>query len=349
LLQDTLGIKLRSMNPEYRRDIRILFGDANSGMRNLYRQALGGAGFTDLREFTSMTGFADLLAVARPDVILMDAGLPEGDTCAAVHSLRHGKLGTNPFLPIIITTWDAEQAIVRRAADAGADDLLVKPLNTRTLVERIEALATARKPFVVTADYIGPDRRKAADRGGSSIPLIEVPNTLRAKLLGDPVEPEAVQQALAAAQDQVRTQRLRQSAFRIAFVAKQVVPAYRKGMVDEQMRRLLADLIDSVQEIARRVMDTEMMHVSTICDPLLLTARQIAAGSRLLGTTAEGKKQLDLLHTLSEAVLVFFNPDKHAGLLADEVANAVERYRSRMAAQAARAQQAATETPAPST
>lgn len=329
------------MNPEYRRDIRILFGDANSGMRQLYRQALSGAGFTGLREFDSLAGFSDLLAVSRPDLLLLDAAMPGGDACAALRAMRHGRLGNNPFLPAILTTWEASQNMVRAAVDSGADDLLVKPLNTRTLIERIEALATARKPFVVTADYIGPDRRKSIDRGGSEIPLIEAPNILRAKLLGEPVDAAQNQQALAAAQEQVQTLRLRQSAFRIAFVAQQVVPAYRKGMVEQATRALLTDLIESVEEIARRVADTELAHIGKICDPLLLTARHIAAGSLLLGATAEGRKQLDLLKTLSEAVLAFFNPGKQANALAQEVALAVERYRARMAARTAAAAAAA--------
>ena len=323
------------MNREFRRDIRILFGDANNGMRQLYRQALSGAGFTNQREFDSLNGFPDLLAVARPDLLLMDAALPGGDACAMLRAMRHGKVGNNPFLPAIVTTWEASQNMVRAAVDAGADDLLVKPLNTRTLVERIEVLANARKPFVVTADYIGPDRRKTVDRGDSQIPLIDVPNMLRSKLLGQAVDVAQAQQTLAAAQEQVQGLRLKQSAFRIAFVAQQVVPAYRRGMVQKATRDLLADLIESAEEIARRVVDTDLAHIGKLCDPLILTARQIIAGSLLLGASPEGRKLLELLQTLSDAILAFFNPGKQASALAQEVASAVERYQARMAARAA--------------
>jgi len=202
----------------------------------------------------------------------------------------------------------------------------VKPLNTRTLIERIEVIANARKPFVVTADYIGPDRRKAVDRGSSIIPLITVPNPLRAKLHGEEIDAQAAQQAFAAAQAQVQTLRLRQSAFRIAFVAQQVVPAYRQGKVDDGVRALLGDLIESTQDIGRRVLDTELTHVAKLCDPLLSTARQIASSQ--VTAQPENSKQLDLLQTLAEAVLAFFNPDKQASVLAQEVASAVERFRT---------------------
>jgi len=323
------------MKPEFRRDISILFGDGKSAMRNLYRQALLGAGFHNLREFDSMAVFADLLHAVQPDVILMEIEMPAGDACAMVRSLRHGSLGDNPFLPIILTTWDAESTNVRRAVNAGADDLLVKPLNTKTLVERIEALALARKPFVVTADYIGPDRRKIAARDGAgaadSAPLIQPPNPLLAKLRGQPVDAAATSSALVQANEQVRIQRLRQSAFRIAFSAQQVVPAFREGRVDDRIRGLLRELIESVDEISRRVVGSDVAHVGKICEPLLVTARRLAVNDLPDPATPEGRKPLDLMLALSNAVLAFFNPGREAGQLAGEVASAVDRYRSRVA------------------
>src|SRR3546814_1821103 len=66
--------------------------------------------------------------------------------------------------------------------------LLVKPLSTRIILDRIETVALHRKPFVVTSDYIGPDRRKAVARRDSNVPLIEVPNPLREKMLGRPLD-----------------------------------------------------------------------------------------------------------------------------------------------------------------
>src|SRR3546814_312460 len=176
---------------EFRGDVRILFGDPGQGTRVLYRQALMAAGYHDLREFDSVKGFADLITVARPDLVFMDLAMPEGDAVALVSDLRHGRLGVNPYLPIILTSWESDMQLVRRVVDAGADDLLVKPLSTRIILDRIETVALHRKPFVVTSDYIGPDRRKAVARRDSNVPLIEVPNPLREKMLGRPIDAAA--------------------------------------------------------------------------------------------------------------------------------------------------------------
>ena len=44
------------------------------------------------------------------------------------------------------------------------------------------------KPFVVTSDYIGPYHRRDVSRDGADgIPLIDVPNTLKTRAMGERV------------------------------------------------------------------------------------------------------------------------------------------------------------------
>ncbi|MFC3678484.1 response regulator [Ferrovibrio xuzhouensis] len=319
---------------EFRGDVRILFGDPGQGTRVLYRQALMAAGYHDLREFDSVKGFADLITVARPDLVFMDLAMPEGDAVALVSDLRHGRLGVNPYLPIILTSWESDMQLVRRVVDAGADDLLVKPLSTRIILDRIETVALHRKPFVVTSDYIGPDRRKAVARRDSNVPLIEVPNPLREKMLGRPIDAAALQQAIMAANDSITRQRLHASAFRIAFVAAQVVPRYKDGeRPDTATLTLLADLIVSAEDIRLRVADSEFSHVVQVCDRLLAQARPLAELDVDFTLSASWVKSLDLVKSLADALLALFNPERDASALAGEVANAVDRFRNRRAAQ----------------
>ncbi len=323
------------MTPERRNEVRILYGDPGQGTRRLYRQALASAGYSQLREFDNLNGFADLLAVAQPDLIFMDVAMPGGDVPALVADLRHSRLGVNPYLPVVLTTWDTEQALVRRIIDAGADDLLVKPLSTRALLDRIEIVGMHRKPFVVTSDYIGPDRRREAARRDSSIPLIEVPNPVRAKLAGEPLEAKALQQAIRATNEQVNQQRLRAAAFRIAFVTQQIIPLYQAELPpDEGTLAMLHDLIASVEDIRKRIVDTEFAHVGQICDRLLQPARQMAEQGGAFVFTPDWQKPFALMKTLGDAVLAFFHPDRDASALAGEVAAAIDRFRARKAAQA---------------
>ena len=83
-----------------------------------------------------------------------------GSVCSTIKELRHNETGRNPFVPVIVTTWEPDRDLVEKIADSGADALLVKPFSPWQLIERIDCLANRRKPFVVTAERIGPDRRK---------------------------------------------------------------------------------------------------------------------------------------------------------------------------------------------
>jgi two-component system, OmpR family, KDP operon response regulator KdpE len=71
----------------------------------------------------------------RPDVILLDLGLPGMDGFATLKALRP----TTRAGVIVVSVMPGEKDKVR-ALDAGADDYLVKPFGTEELVARIRAV-----------------------------------------------------------------------------------------------------------------------------------------------------------------------------------------------------------------
>ncbi|MHB1560202.1 MAG: hybrid sensor histidine kinase/response regulator [Isosphaeraceae bacterium] len=76
----------------------------------------------------------------RPDVVLMDLGMPTVDGYEAARRIRAGPKGREPFL-IAITGWGAD-ADRKRTQDAGFDRHLVKPVNTSVLMQLFADLAT---------------------------------------------------------------------------------------------------------------------------------------------------------------------------------------------------------------
>ena len=146
-------------------------------------------GFRSTADFGKIEEVLEALKHQCPDVLVLDTGLEDGDVCDVIKQIRNYEIGDNPFVPVIVTTWDPDRDLVRRVANCGTDAMLVKPISPGQLFERMEALAFRRRPFVVTSDYTGPDRRSDDDRG-SEIPQIEVPNTLLAKANGTPMSPD---------------------------------------------------------------------------------------------------------------------------------------------------------------
>jgi len=84
------------------------------------------------------------MAAWRPDVILLDLGLPGMDGFATLKALRPA---TRAAMIVISVMPDERDKV--RALDAGADDYLVKPFGTEELVARIRAVL--RRQADVTA------------------------------------------------------------------------------------------------------------------------------------------------------------------------------------------------------
>ena len=60
-------------------------------------------------------------------------------------------------------TGHSARSRVYEARDAGVTEFVVKPVNARTLLDRIMAVIYRPRPFVRTKSYFGPDRRRRAD------------------------------------------------------------------------------------------------------------------------------------------------------------------------------------------
>jgi len=73
-------------------------------------------------------------ATRRPDLILLDLGLPGGDGIAVIRSVRSWS-----GVPIIVLSARADETDKIQALDAGADDYLTKPFGIGELMARVRA------------------------------------------------------------------------------------------------------------------------------------------------------------------------------------------------------------------
>lgn len=100
-------------------------------------------------------GASGLAAVAqtRPDVIILDLGLPDMDGAEVIHGVR-GWTAT----PIIVLSARDHEAAKVAALDAGADDYVTKPFGMDELLARVRAAVrrtapTPDEPVVTTEDF----------------------------------------------------------------------------------------------------------------------------------------------------------------------------------------------------
>ncbi|MCR6631049.1 MAG: response regulator [Magnetospirillum sp.] len=157
-----------------------MIADPNPLIRTGLKGALFSIGFRTIIETSSFIKLHDLLEQDAIDLLITSSELEENDTGFLVSEMRNQRLGPNPFVIVITLLANAEPDYVKRVIDSGADDLLLTPVQPDQLILRIEKLTRTRKPFVVTHDYTGPDRRtKARAFITHSAPMLEVPNPLK--------------------------------------------------------------------------------------------------------------------------------------------------------------------------
>jgi DNA-binding response OmpR family regulator len=136
---------------------KVLIVEDDPTIRTMVVRALGERGHAVATAADALTGLQ--LAVAeRPDVVLLDLGLPDLDGREALRMLH----AVSPVPIIVVTAADGESDMVR-ALDAGADDYIVKPFGAEQLDARIRAVmrraGTASKDTTVTVGGLELDPR----------------------------------------------------------------------------------------------------------------------------------------------------------------------------------------------
>jgi DNA-binding NarL/FixJ family response regulator len=122
--------------------IRVALVEDHHLVREGLRLALAGAdGFEIVGEAATRAGAVDLVAATRPDVLLLDLTLPEGDALPLLESLP----ALQPGLRIIILTMHSDPETVRQALAAGASGYLVKGAHLEELFAAIRAVARGQR------------------------------------------------------------------------------------------------------------------------------------------------------------------------------------------------------------
>src|SRR5512137_393060 len=121
--------------------LRVLVVDDELTIRRFLHTSLSGHGYL---LFEAVNGQEALAAVAahRPDLIVLDLGLPDMDGIEVTRLLREWTQ-----IPIIIVTVQEQEAAKIAALDAGADDYVTKPFGMGELLARMRvALRRAASP-----------------------------------------------------------------------------------------------------------------------------------------------------------------------------------------------------------
>lgn len=259
-----------------------------------------------------------------PDLLVVqsDLGAPD-DVCDLFRGIRHGDLTSNPFIPLIAITHVAEPELIKSLINAGTDDVLPYPWKEAYFDERLHKLIHSRKPFVVTSDYIGPDRRGKPRPGEqvADVTPIDVPNPLRAKAL-DRMSDEALRTLVAEGASQVQADRIRRLGELAVRLSGDLAVLNDTGRQESALAKTcLERLAATTKGIIRRAVNTPFEASCTSCRTLNRTA------DLMLKSIKQGiVPELHLLQPLTERFASDFGIDA-AALLNERGIQAVQSSR----------------------
>ena len=112
----------------------LLVVEDDAQIRRFVRHSLEREGFRVREAETYATGLIDAGTI-KPDVVILDLGLPDGDGKNFVRELRGWSQ-----VPVLILSARSMETDKIEVLDAGADDYLTKPFSVGELLARVRAL-----------------------------------------------------------------------------------------------------------------------------------------------------------------------------------------------------------------
>ncbi len=300
-------------------NIRVLVGDPNREIRDAVRGGLYGHGFRYIMVTDRMSVVETAVATNTVDLMICDTELPDGDLYDLVHKIRHHELGDNPFIVVTALITAPTPKMVKKLFEAGCDDLIPKPISTGLLFERDLNLARNRKPFVVTSDYIGPNRRATPRPGIQQNSQIDVPNPLKTKAADDASE-EDIQAEIDRVANVLNEQKMERHAHRINYLVERIVPLYEDGTADESIVPHLDRLLYVSEDISRRLEGTRYDHVGELCMSMVSVVRAVRQAP-----LSPDRKDIALMPALAQAVKSAFRPQADVVAISRDISATVER------------------------
>ena len=148
------------MRVEFSR-LRFIIIDDNTYIRRVLRALLYGFGAREVFEAEDGAAGLEAFMAHSPDIVITDWEMPILDGIEVTRMIRQPSSNSNPFVPIIMVSAYSEKRRVIEARDAGVTEFLVKPISAKSLYQRVLNAVANPRPFVRTATYFGPDRRRS--------------------------------------------------------------------------------------------------------------------------------------------------------------------------------------------
>ena len=184
----------------------------------------------------------------------------------------------------------------------------------------------------MTSDYIGPYHRRDVSRDGADgIPLIDVPNTLKTKVMGERVNVADLKAVVGEVMHEINDQRLVRHSYQINFLVGMILSAYQEGNITPEVRVHVTRLSAVSTEVESRFANSRFERVGELCQTISGVAQSIHGNWRELN-----RKDVELLKPLSQVILAGFNTDRVSPDMASEITSMVSKFSGKVNEEARR-------------
>ena len=166
---------------------QILIVEDDAQIRRFVRLTLEAEGHTVREAENYQRGLIEA-GTRRPDLVVLDLGLPDGDGVELIRELRQWSA-----MPVIVLSARSAEASKIAALDAGADDYLVKPFGSGELSARVRAQLRRHQQQTPAGDPLiafGKIRidlvRRVVERDGEALHLTPIEYKLLTHLASQP-------------------------------------------------------------------------------------------------------------------------------------------------------------------
>ena len=296
-------------------DAQVLLFDPVAANRAATRSALTTLGFRGVIAISDIGELERAWNDQSFDLLVADITQHAPAVCDMVRAMRSGGVGANPFAHVVLMAWKLERDSVQRALSCGSDDLITRPFSIDFFAARVKVHTEARKPFVVTSEYLGPDRRKEPDRNSPN--LMTVPNLLLAKAREFFDGATAAIEEIRVAREKIESERARKTAFKVACLLHTMRESLAASQsIDADMKKL--------EQTARDLSDRS----SDFLGEEACTVIQ-AIGLAVAEATASEADKLNELDRHTRALLQVLYPSQSKEELLHEVAASVAAMKAR--------------------
>ena len=142
--------------------ISFLIVDDHPISRSIAVEALRAVGVTRLKVAEDGGVAFGLLQTEVPDIAIVDVNMPI-DGMHLLKMVRRSPSSPVPMLPMNMLTAYTDQRRILALRDAGATEVVSKPVSIATLFRRIASTIDNPLPFIHSDTFVGPDRRRRSD------------------------------------------------------------------------------------------------------------------------------------------------------------------------------------------